>query len=63
MADSDLPSARECHCARPGGLHLRGRDVVDVAHALQIYPGEPHAFIADWLLSIRRTDRFLDQHL
>ena len=28
-----------------------------------VYPGEPHAFIADWALSMRRTVRFLDRNL
>lgn len=27
------------------------------------YPGEPHAFIADWPLSMRRTTAFLDRRL
>jgi dipeptidyl aminopeptidase/acylaminoacyl peptidase len=27
------------------------------------YPGEPHAFIADWPLSMRRTTAFLRRHL
>jgi dipeptidyl aminopeptidase/acylaminoacyl peptidase len=35
----------------------------DVQSRLVIYPGEPHAFIADWELSIRRTARFFDRHL
>jgi dipeptidyl aminopeptidase/acylaminoacyl peptidase len=35
----------------------------DVTSRLLIYPGEPHAFIADWELSIRRTTRFFDRHL
>ena len=41
----------------------RAMRAASVDASLQIYPGEPHAFIADWLLSIRRTDRFLDRHL
>jgi dipeptidyl aminopeptidase/acylaminoacyl peptidase len=35
----------------------------DVSSRLVIYPGEPHAFIADWELSIRRTADFFDKHL
>jgi dipeptidyl aminopeptidase/acylaminoacyl peptidase len=35
----------------------------DVTSRLLVYPGEPHAFIADWDLSIRRTARFFDRHL
>jgi dipeptidyl aminopeptidase/acylaminoacyl peptidase len=27
------------------------------------YPGEPHAFIADWPLSMRRTTAFFRRHL
>jgi hypothetical protein len=27
------------------------------------YPGEPHAFVADWPLSMRRTTAFLRAHL
>jgi dipeptidyl aminopeptidase/acylaminoacyl peptidase len=34
-----------------------------VSSRLLIYPGEPHAFVADWALSIRRTARFFDRHL
>ncbi len=30
---------------------------------LEVYPGEPHAFIADWPLSMQRTTRFFDRHL
>jgi dipeptidyl aminopeptidase/acylaminoacyl peptidase len=30
---------------------------------LLIYPGEPHAFVDKWGLSIRRTARFFDRHL
>lgn len=39
-------------------LRRAGKDV-----RLYVYPGEPHAFIADWALSMRRTVRFLDRNL
>ncbi len=39
-------------------LRRTGNDV-----RMYTYPGEPHAFIADWTLSMRRSVRFLDRHL
>jgi uncharacterized protein len=39
-------------------LRHAGKDV-----RFHVYPGEPHAFIADWALSMRRTVRFLDRNL
>jgi uncharacterized protein len=39
-------------------LERAGRDV-----RMFTYPGEPHAFIADWELSMRRSVRFLDRNL
>jgi dipeptidyl aminopeptidase/acylaminoacyl peptidase len=35
----------------------------DVQARLAVYPGEPHAFIAAWPESMRRTVRFLNRHL
>jgi dipeptidyl aminopeptidase/acylaminoacyl peptidase len=42
-------------------LRLMRRAGVDAR--LFTYPGEPHAFIADWPLSMRRTTAFLDRRL
>jgi dipeptidyl aminopeptidase/acylaminoacyl peptidase len=42
---------------------FRALRAASVDARLQTYPGEPHAFVADWALSIRRTDRFFDHHL
>ena len=39
-------------------LERAGKDV-----RMYIYPGEPHAFIADWELSMQRSVRFLDRNL
>jgi uncharacterized protein len=39
-------------------LERAGKDV-----RMFTYPGEPHAFIADWELSMRRSVRFLDRNL
>ncbi|MGH3368031.1 MAG: alpha/beta hydrolase family protein [Nocardioidaceae bacterium] len=39
-------------------LRRAGKDV-----RLHVYPGEPHTFIADWTLSMRRTVRFLEHNL
>ena len=41
----------------------RALEVADVRSRLLVYEGEPHAFVADWGLSIRRTARFFDRHL
>jgi dipeptidyl aminopeptidase/acylaminoacyl peptidase len=42
-------------------LRAMRRAGVDVK--MYTYPGEPHAFIADWPLSMRRTTAFLDRRL
>ncbi|HEX6248813.1 MAG TPA: alpha/beta fold hydrolase [Nocardioidaceae bacterium] len=34
-----------------------------VRSRLVVYPGEPHAFIAAWPASMRRTERFFERHL
>jgi dipeptidyl aminopeptidase/acylaminoacyl peptidase len=39
-------------------LRRAGKDV-----RLYVYPGEAHAFIADWTLSMRRSVRFLERNL
>jgi dipeptidyl aminopeptidase/acylaminoacyl peptidase len=41
----------------------RALDEVGADSRLHVYPGEPHAFVADWPLSMRRTTAFLRQHL
>lgn len=41
----------------------RALEAADVRSRLLVYEGEPHAFVADWGLSIRRTGRFFDRHL
>jgi uncharacterized protein len=42
---------------------LRAMKAAGVDVRLLIYPGEPHAFVADWPLSMRRTTAFFRQHL
>ena len=42
---------------------LRAMRAADVDVRMFTYPGEPHAFIADWPLSMRRTTAFLRAHL
>jgi uncharacterized protein len=41
----------------------RALQKADVDAKMFIYPGEPHAFIADWPLSMRRTVAFLRRNL
>ncbi len=55
-ADESCPLrwSRETHAALEGA---------GVRSRLLVYPGEPHAFVADWELSIRRTVRFFDRTL
>jgi len=42
---------------------LRAMEAAGVDVRMYTYPGEPHAFIADWPLSMRRTTAFLRAHL
>jgi dipeptidyl aminopeptidase/acylaminoacyl peptidase len=42
---------------------LRAMVAAGVDARMYTYPGEPHAFIADWPLSMRRTTAFLQSHL
>ena len=42
---------------------LRALVAAGVDARMYTYPGEPHAFIADWPLSMRRTTAFLRAHL
>ena len=42
---------------------LRAMQQAGVDVRLRTYPGEPHAFIADWPLSMRRSVAFLRRHL
>jgi dipeptidyl aminopeptidase/acylaminoacyl peptidase len=41
----------------------RAMRAADVEVRMHTYPGEPHAFVADWPLSMRRTTAFLRAHL
>jgi dipeptidyl aminopeptidase/acylaminoacyl peptidase len=42
---------------------LRAMQQAGVDVRLRTYPGEPHAFIADWPLSMRRSVAFFRRHL
>ncbi|HET6651472.1 MAG TPA: alpha/beta fold hydrolase, partial [Nocardioides sp.] len=42
---------------------LRAMQAAGVDARMLTYPGEPHAFIAGWPLSMRRTTAFLDRNL
>jgi dipeptidyl aminopeptidase/acylaminoacyl peptidase len=42
---------------------MRALERADVDARMLTYPGEPHAFIALWPSSMRRTVRFLERHL
>jgi dipeptidyl aminopeptidase/acylaminoacyl peptidase len=42
---------------------LRALEAAGVDARMLTYPGEPHAFVAAWPTSMRRTVRFFDQHL
>ena len=42
---------------------LRAMKAAGVDARMHTYPGEPHAFVADWPLSMRRTTGFFRRHL
>lgn len=42
---------------------LRAMKAAGVDVRMHSYPGEPHAFVADWPLSMRRTTAFFRRHL
>jgi dipeptidyl aminopeptidase/acylaminoacyl peptidase len=41
----------------------RALDEAGVDARMYVYPGEPHAFVTDWPLAMRRTTRFLRRNL